>query len=427
MGFHKSFVERKKWSTNLPHLADFQESLHQKFLNLALPHRKDEKWKYTNLSALEKASFNPSQKSLSSSEVKNLEGLNVIRRMTNNNIIVVENGQFREDLCEIMDHDLKLIRGVDLSAKDINRFIHGDKSFFSTMNGALFKDISCLRLAKNVRIENPVFVVQLSVADKNISASFPRLLIEVGEGASLALSEVHIDTNDNRDFVNSITLVNLKEKAQLNYLKCQDKGRSSYYYSKVDVDLERGSNFQLLSLGLGSLWARQEIVVHHREETASSQVDGLYVSRGVSRTECYTSIEHKKGRGTSHQTYKGILSDKARAVFNGRIFIAPQAQKVNASQLNKNLLFSRDAEVDTKPELEIYADDVKAVHGATVGWIRDEEIFYLTSRGIPRQAAEHLLIRGFFNELVMGVGISEFQTVASVMVENRLKEFGNEC
>ena len=429
MSFHKSFTQRERWSSHLPNFADFQQRLHQKFLRLSLPNRKDERWKYTNLSVLEKPSFNPSQKSLSLSEVKALKCLNIIKQRKSNNIIVIENGQLREDLCEIIDPDLKLIKGVDLSTEDAKRFTHTDESFFPVMNGALFRDISYLCLPKNKKIDNPVFIVQLSVSDEHISASFPRLLIEVGEGACLDLSEIHIDTNDKKNFVNSMTLVTLKENSQLNYLKCQDKNFSSYDYSKVDINMEKEANCQLLSLGLGGLWARQEITVRHKEEMASSQINGLYMSRGKSRTECYTSIEHEKGGGISHQIYKGALSDQARSVFNGRIFIAPHAQKVDASQLNKNLLLSHEAEVNTKPELEIYADDVKAAHGATIGRVSEEEMFYLMSRGIPRQMAEHLLVSGFLGGLVKSIDVLDFQRLASAILENHLKEskIGNKC
>lgn len=437
MSFYKSFAQRENWSAPFPHLAEFQESCHQKFMGLRLPDKKDESWRYTDLSTLAKSSFHLSQKSLKPSDLKGLKNLNFMKQITDNNILIVENGHLREDLCEIKDPDLKLVGGKALSVKNIQKFIHSEtESFFPLMNESLFCDISYLYVPKNTKIDRPVFVIYLSVADGPMNASFPCLLIEVDEGSCLNLSEIHVDTtgttdamgtrdtNENNcgDFVNSRTLIHLKKTARLNYLKCQDKGLLSYYYSKVDVGLERESDFRLLSLGLGGLWTRQEIVVRHKEEAASSQVDGLYVSKGESRTECYTSIEHEKGYGSSHQNYRGILSDSARSVFNGRIFIAPQSQKVDSSQMNKNLLLSPDAEVDTKPELEIYADDVKATHGATVGRVNEEEVFYLMSRGIPSHRARYLLTKGFLKGLVGGMEVLEFQKLASVMIENRLKE-----
>ncbi len=451
MNSHKSFTNRKQW-TQLSQLETFQKECHEKFLNLQIPTQKDEKWKYTKIPFLKESNFKElnfiqPQTSLSFSDLSPLHCIQFIRK-SKSNLIVIENGQLRQDLCEIVDNDLHLsiTRGLNLSPKTLEKFIYENESFFSLMNSALFCDTCHLHITKKANIQRPIFIIQIhgdhaknlhhkdlhrDLLPKDLGVSFPHLLIELEEGVSTSLAEIHIDhinykdktKNNNaiQNFVNSQTLIHLKEHAKLNYLKCQDKSLSSYSYSKINIDLKQRANLQFLSLDLGSLWSRQDLTLRHRERAATSQVHGLYMASEESHIDCYTSIEHEKGQGVSHQLYKGILNDKAKAVFNGRIFIAPQAQKVNSSQLNKNLLLSHEAEVNTKPEFEIYADDVKATHGATIGRVNEEEIFYLMSRGIPKQQAESLLIKGFFENLVMDMEVPEFCQLASEMMTQHLK------
>ena len=421
MNIHNSFAERENWSKNLPQLSHFQEKYHRKFLSLNWPKRKDEKWRYTNLSTLEKWTFRPPQGALPASEIDNLECLRLLKQGDKFNLIVIENGQVRGDLCQISDSRLKWLRGSQVSTKEIESFTSDDEPFFSVMNGALLPDLSYISVPKGAQINSPLFIVHLSAPDESMEASFHRLLVEVNEGASLSLSEIHLDSNEIENFSNSVALINIKECANLDYLKVQGKNSSSHFYSNVDVSLDKNSNFHCLGINLGGVWARQELRVRHRGEAASSQVKGLYVAQGRSRQETYTSIEHEKAHGSSHQLHKGILSDKSRAVFNGRIFIAPGSQKVDSSQYNKNLLLSPDAEVDTKPELEIYADDVKANHGATVGQINEDEMFYLLSRGISPQTSRYAIIRGFLSDLIMASKVVEFRKLSSLLIEKPLK------
>ena len=369
----------------------------------------------------------------------------------NYQVIVVENGQVRQDLSRLTDSGLKIVRGSK-EPPPSSYFRSQNPSFFSLMNQALFRDYLYLFVPDNVKIKDPVFVVQLFVSDKTnkyLSAIFPFLWVELGRGASMALSEMHMDAMGQTQggFVNGRTFVHLRENAQFNYLNSQDRfyqdkssqNKSyqnntqdkpyqdktiSYSYSKVEVYLERSSNLQFFGLTLGGGWTRQELEVYHQQEGASSQVHGLYLAKGKSQVENYVSIGHEKPHGISHQVYKGVLDEQAHGVFNGRIFIAPQSQKVDSSQLNKNLLLSDQAGVDTKPELEIHADDVRATHGTTVGNLSEEEMFYFVSRGISPPLATQWLVRGFINDLVGDIQIPAFRDWTFTRVKNCLEGWG---
>jgi Fe-S cluster assembly protein SufD len=201
-------------------------------------------------------------------------------------------------------------------------------------------------------------------------------------------------------FTNAVTTVGLADGASLEHYKLQEESEKAFHVARLDVRQARDSRFTSHSVSLGGELTRNDIGAALEAEGAECTLNGLYMVDGRQHVDFHTSVEHTQPRGTSREFYKGILGGRARGVFNGRIHVHPGAQKTDSQQSNQNLLLSRDAEVDTKPELEIYADDVKCSHGATVGQLDPDMLFYLRSRGIDPDAARGLLTYGFAQDVI---------------------------
>ncbi|MCB0384404.1 MAG: Fe-S cluster assembly protein SufD, partial [Bdellovibrionales bacterium] len=222
----------------------------------------------------------------------------------------------------------------------------------------------------------------------------------IGAGSSVTITEGFVGDPETRSLTNSVTSLRVAEGAKVRHFKVQLENPISYHLSFVRASLAELADVRFLQVASGARLSRQELHCDIVGPQAFVRADAVYLVDGQGHVDLRTEINHRFEKGSSHQLIKGIAADKSRAVFNGKILIQEGAQQVDSSQLSKTLLLSNTAEVDAKPELEIYADDVKATHGATVGQLDEEQIFYLVSRGIPRGAAETLLAQGFTGEVL---------------------------
>jgi Fe-S cluster assembly protein SufD len=212
----------------------------------------------------------------------------------------------------------------------------------------------------------------------------------------------------------------VKEYARLVHYKVQDEGASAFHVASTQARLGRASLYDLTTITLGAQLSRHDISVSFEDEGAECWVDGLYLVGAGQHADTHSLIDHLKPHCTSHQNYKGILDGTSRAVFNGRVFVHKDARNTDAVQSNKNLLLSSEARVDTKPQLEIYNDDVKCAHGATVGQLEDEELFYLVSRGLHTELARNLLTYGFAEEIVEKIKIQSIKAQLDEAILGRL-------
>lgn len=254
-------------------------------------------------------------------------------------------------------------------------------------------------------------------------AVYPRQLILVDENASAEISETHLAINNIAFQVNGSTDFSLGRNANVNYVRSQWSGDEATVVYDNNATLLKGSNFKSLHMTIGGKLTRNESTFVLAEEHADVQVDGIYLGKGKHHIDNASYIHHKVGHTKSRQLYKGILAEGSRSVFSGRLLIEEDAQKSDAGQLNQTMLLGDKAEIDTKPQLEVYADDVKAAHGASVGGLRDEELFYLESRAIPREKAKSMLAEGFLSEVVMQVGSKELERKALSILGRALPEF----
>jgi Fe-S cluster assembly protein SufD len=229
------------------------------------------------------------------------------------------------------------------------------------------------------------------------------------EHSSATLIESFVSTGDGQYFTNAVAEIIVKEGARLEHYRVQRESEKAFHTSLTSAELGRSGSYDTTSINLGGRLSRHDISVVMDNEGAECWVDGLYLAGGDQHTDTHSVIDHQQPHCNSHQLYKGILDGNARAVFNGKVFVREGAQKTDAMQTNKNLLLSPQARVDTKPQLEIYADDVKCAHGAAVGQIDQEELFYLQARGINPELGRSLLTYGFAEEVIEKIKIDSIK------------------
>ena len=213
----------------------------------------------------------------------------------------------------------------------------------------------------------------------------------------------------------------MEDNASLTHYRVQKESPEAFHVGTTEISLGRGSYYNSTNINLGGAIARHDIDLKFNSEGGEAYVDGLYMLNGSQHSDTHSSIDHLVPNCSSRQNYKGVLNDRSRAVFNGKVFVRENAHGTDAQQSNKNLLLSNDARVDTKPQLEIFNDDVKCSHGATVGQLEEEELFYLLTRGLPEPLARNLLTYGFAEEIINKIEIESIKTELDTAVLNRLQ------
>jgi Fe-S cluster assembly protein SufD len=404
-----------------------RQSAMDRFELLGFPTVHDEDWKYTNLATLAKTNFQPATHETRSA-------VNEVNRFgfseTSNAHLVVVNGFLREGtsvkggLAQIVAMDLFSAIADARYSKVVREYLARNANYhdnaLTALNTAFLESGVFILIPRNVKLETPLQITYVSKASESETASFPRTLIIGEENSSATVVERFISEGDNNSFTNAVAEVVLLEGAQLKHHRLQQENRKAFHVSTTAAELGRGSSYNATSINLGARLARHNISVVLDHEGAECWVDGLYVVGPDQHADTHSVIDHKQPYCNSHQLYKGILEGNARAVFNGKIFVREGAQKTDAMQTNKNLLLSPQARVDTKPQLEIYADDVKCAHGAAVGQIEPDELFYLQTRGINPELGKSLLTYGFAEEVIGKIGIDSIREQLDEAVMNQL-------
>lgn len=375
--------------------------------SLGLPTRKSERWHYTSLNLIEKAQFR-------------LPSIPEEFQTPNANEIITENGIFQNsslgDLPGVKITTLSRVfeecvragwsaeRRESFSAfqKHLETSDIEKETAFAALNTSFMLDAVLISVSPGVIVREPIVIRHhfSRSTESGMTLVSPRVFVDLGRGAEATLLEVSTGGDGVEYFSNSVTDLRLDAAAKLRYSRLQNEGDQGIHMSATRVHQGRDSRLENLQFDVGGKLARHDLHVGLEGEGAEAILDGLYLVNGSQHVDNYTLIDHAVAHTTSAQLYKGILDGEARAVFNGHVRIQRYAQKSNASQANNNLMLSRKAEVDTKPELEIDADDVKAAHGATVGQIDPEHVFYLESRAIPRCEAIRMLAEGFARDVI---------------------------
>jgi Fe-S cluster assembly protein SufD len=306
----------------------------------------------------------------------------------------------------------RLVAGdIDL---DLLRRFRVERNGFTALNLA-FAEIATLRIKKDTVVDQPI---EFRFASGDNAAVFPHLVIVAEAGSKATIVESY--DSPSTGFTNAAVQIVIEDNANLTHYRVQKESPETLHYGVTEIEVGRGGQYNSTNINLGAGLSRHDIELKFTAEGGEAWVDGLYMLNGSQHSDTHSIIDHAVPNCTSHQTYKGVLNDRSRAVFNGKVFVRDNAHGTDAQQSNKNLLLSNDARVDTKPQLEIFNDDVKCSHGATVGQLEEEELFYLLTRGLPENLARNLLTYGFAEEIINKIGIESIKSDLDASVLNRL-------
>jgi len=384
-------------------LSNLRQHSAESWLASAWPTRKTEQWKYTPLLPLQKTGFN-------SWGVNNTDWQNSIELLTlDATRLVFVNGVFdAASSSELPPEVVRFSEANDeeksLIQKHLGKVVDGEKHLFAVLSNTWIADGLLVHVPRNQTLAKPIYVVHVSTPGAEPTTANQRLLMVLEQSAQAEVIEHYLSTDAQQNgFVNSLSEIVIGENASLHHYRLNMEEENLLHVGGVHVDLLANARLRGFTLAYGSQLKRIDYQINHRGAGAETDLQGIYLPRHNQMVDYHTNLQHWAPHCTSSEIFRGIMSDSARAVFNGRIHIHPDAQKTLAELSNKNLLTSDKAEVNTKPELEIYADDVKCAHGATVSQLNHTALYYLQSRGISRQEAEVMMSFGFINELLQNV------------------------
>lgn len=398
------------------------------FNTLDFPTIKNEEWKYTSISPILNYGFLPVDENPESEINTNLISNSLISGLKAH-IIVLVNGKFREDLSQI--HSLPadtIISGFGKAIKEYNSLIKNyfgkhlkNENGFIALNTAFSFDGLFIYIPDNTVIEHPIQIINLTGSEKEQVLSQPRNLIIEGKNSSVSILDTYSSISNNVTFTNNITEIFVSESSNIKFFKIQNENDKSFHISRTQTEQKRNSVYTSYTVTTGGALVRNDNNTILNDEGCETHLFGLYLTDGNQHVDNHTLIDHAKPHCISNELYKGVLNDSSRAVFNGKVFVRPDAQKTNAYQSNKNILLTKDASVDTKPQLEIYADDVRCTHGATIGQLDDESVFYLRSRGIPEDQARAILIRAFADDIFENIQNEKLHEHIQKLISEKLR------
>lgn len=425
MSFLQTFTE------NLP-----EQTLKQKDANIAfikthgLPKRSEEDWKYTSLKAIEELDFNLS--SLSSNTIPDSLFNTLKSKLCDQYYdLVIINGRLNQNLSANFFKLLESSKsGVALETKAFS-----EKSFrdsLQALNSLYCDNKISLNVHKNFSVEKPIRFLYFNFANENINQIVAnKIQITVGEASKVDIIEEFISdessqalsSSTNTTLLNVDVEISVENSATLNYTRIQTENENANHFGRTHIKLNKFSNLVSLSYSDGAKLSRHTLIIDLNQEEANAKVLGAYLVHNTQQADHYTTINHNVGNCTTEQLYKGILDDQSKAVFSGKVYIHKDAQKASSEQLNKNLLLSSKAEIDTKPQLEIFADDVKATHGATIGQLNPDELFYLQSRAIKKDTALAMLSTGFVSDVIEIIENVFLKKTLEQRIFNKLKQY----
>lgn len=417
-------------------LVDLKQAAFARFSETGFPDPRHEEWKYTNVRPIASKGFaDPSSSQVIVDETQLSQFL---FPELDAYVMVFVNGGFRADLSSLET----LPRGVVIQGLAEALRAHPDRvgdvlgktasyehSSFVALNTAFMQDGAFVDLAAGVVLEKPLHLLFVATADAQPVACHPRVLVHAGAGSEATLIEHYVGQENSAGFTNVVTEIVTEVNASVRHYLLQDESQQAYHIGSVFAHQHRDSRLLSNNVNLGGRLVRNDINVTLAEEGAEAVLNGLFMVDGRQHTDNHTRIHHAAPRTRSEEGYRGVGDGHGRGVFKGRVLVARDAQKIEAHQSSANLLLSEHAEIDTKPELEIYADDVVCSHGATVGQIDEQSLFYLRSRAIDEKTARGILVFAFADEVIERLDLApirgqlEHRIVGRLPDSDMLREF----
>jgi len=397
---------------------NFKSTIQEKVSQMRYPTRQSESWKYTSTQKIQEQNFQNFELDTALSE-KELELLSQMK-VDGFDHLVILNGRIQLSLSQLSQPSWIVAFGAS-DYEEILKESEKSKNIFEFQN-YLYAQMSKIQIPKNGFLQSPLQIIHMTSEAAIGHSTHNYLKIEMGEFSKLVVLQTYIASNQATYLQNNHTVFNVQKSANLEFIRAEIDSAKAFHLGRTQVFLQEYSQLEALSVTLKAQLSRHEFQVHLCGEYANAKVYGLYLTAQSQHADHQTWINHKVGNCDTDQLYKGILADQSRAIFDGLVYIHPQAQKANSAQLNNNLLLSSKAEIDTKPQLEIFADDVKASHGSTVGQLSEEEVFYFMSRAISRADALNMLSLGYASEVVYKITNTEIQNWLLPMILKHLKE-----
>ena len=370
-----------------------REKAFSKFLKIGLPTKKWEDWRFTDLSSISNSNFRLSEKQDAPNGDVDISQYQIDDVET----IVIYNGHYIETLSSIPS-GIQLLSGLDYLEKTNWEFNSPEHSPFDLLNTAFMDSGMSIVVDKNVIVEKPIRMLFISSGLESIMVT-PRIHIDLGESSSATFIEDHRG-DSNSFFQNGSTFVTLKQNAQLDHIRIQSNSITTANIVNIQVEQNADSRYTFFQFADGGQLGRLNIYNELKGEGANSDINGLTLSNDTQHLDNHVITDHQVPHCSSSQNFKTVLQDHSSGVFNGRTIVRKDAQKTDSSQSNKNLLLSKSALMNSNPQLEIYADDVKCAHGSSTGTLDNNALFYLRSRGLDVMSAKALLVRGFATELL---------------------------
>lgn len=382
-----------------------RESASEHLSKSTFPDRKDEEWKYTRITGLLKKNFAP-QTSI------NVKSVNQFRIPEwNGHTLVFVNGFFApklsniirdEDdtfiLCNLNEAKIKSVEKLEPHYGLVAKY---RENVFTALNTAYANDGMFLYLPKNMVLDLPVHVMHITEGEEISSQPRNFILAEKGSQANIVLS--YHSADDNECFTNGVTEIVAEANSHIQIDKIQLENESSYHVNREEINQDKDSTVSVNTITVGGKLTRNDLNFHSNGSNTNSNLNGLYLTAGDQHVDNHTKVFHMKPGCESNENYKGIVGGKSTAVFNGKVFVDKKAQQTNAFQANDNILMTDHATVNSKPELEIYADDVKCSHGSTIGQFDDEAVFFLRARGIGEDKAKEIMVKAFADEVLSSI------------------------
>lgn len=396
-----------------------------RFAELGFPTRRDEEWKYTNPAPIAKVAWRPAAPAAITRAQLCAAGL----PPAGGPRLVFVNGRFAAALSDLEPAEpgvtiasFERILASDAAALEPfgGREEIEDGRAFAQLARAFAADGAFVRVSRDHAVAAPVELVFVSAPEAAPAAAHPRFAVVLEPGSRATLHEIHVTVGAGAHLTNALGELHVGANAQLHHVKLLLEGAEVTHLAHLAARAARDARLRSTLVSLGAGVARHDVVAALDAEGAECDLDGLYVATGGQHVDNRTTVDHRKPHGTSRELYKGVLSGRSRGFFSGKVIVRPDAQKTDAQQKNDNLLLSADAEVSSKPQLEIEADDVKCSHGTTIGQLEEDAVFYLRSRGIGVRDAEALLTRAFAAQILEPIASEALRAHVEALVTARL-------
>jgi len=399
------------------------------FEDLGFPVKRMEEWKYTNLKPLTDHDFHYTFEN--SSELKSSDIEKYLFAKENINLLVFVNGIYSSELSSVISNCENIFIGniqegkkhyTEIFEKHFSKYADFKNRSLVALNTAFSGDGAFIYVKKNTELKEPVHILHISDSENENVMSQPRNLFIIEEGSKAEIAEDYYSKGDNYSFSNMVTEIFCGKNSMTGHYKIQNEDSKSYHVGMTQVHQEQDSNYSNTTISWGGSIIRNDLNALFDGQNTESHFFGLYLLSGKQHVDNHTLADHKMPNCFSNELYKGVIGGQATGVFNGKIMVREDAQKTNAYQSNGNILLSDDATIYSKPQLEIFADDVKCSHGATTGQLNENEMFYIKSRGIGDNDAKKLLLKAFVSDVLDSIRIEEFRNLIEEKLEVKLSE-----